>query len=99
MQLKEFSLISPVIESGLVLKAIGTAISPETIEQVLGDTDSREERRRKLPSHLVICLVIAMSLWSSDSIEFSPEKFGVGLENAVAAVSSVLACTKPFINY
>jgi hypothetical protein len=68
MQLKEFSLISPVIESGLVLKAIETAISPETIEQVLGNTDSREERRRKLPSHLVVCLVIAMSLWSSDSM-------------------------------
>lgn len=68
MQLKEFSLISTVIESGLVLKAIETAISPETIEQVLGNTDSREERRRKLPSHLVVCLVIAMSLWSSDSM-------------------------------
>jgi hypothetical protein len=68
MQLKEFSLISPVIESGEVLKAIEIAIPPETIEMALGDTDSREERRRQLPSHLVVCLVIAMSLWSSDSM-------------------------------
>ncbi len=27
-----------------------------------------EERKRKLPSSLVVCLVIAMSLWSSDSM-------------------------------
>ena len=79
MQLKEFSLISPVIESGLVLKAIETAISPETIEQVLGNTDSREERRRKLPSHLVVCLIIAMSLWSSDSMRTVLKNLVLGL--------------------
>lgn len=53
MQLKEFSLVSLLIESGEVLKAIETAIPPETIEQVLGQTESRETRKRKLPSHLV----------------------------------------------
>ncbi len=68
MQLKEFSLVSLLIESGEVLKAIETAIPPETIEQVLGQTESRETRKRKLPSHLVVCLVIAMNLWSSDSM-------------------------------
>jgi hypothetical protein len=68
MQLKEFSFVSPVIESGEVLKAIETAIPSEAIEQVLGSTDSWEERKRKLPSHLVVALVIAMSLWSSDSM-------------------------------
>jgi hypothetical protein len=51
-----------------VLKAIEAAIPPETIEQVLNQTDSRETRKRKLPSHLVVALVIAMSLWSSDSM-------------------------------
>jgi len=66
MQLKEFSLVSVLIESGEVLKAIETAIPAEAIEQVLGQTDSRETRKRKLPSHLVACLVIAMSIWSSD---------------------------------
>jgi hypothetical protein len=66
MQLKEFSLGSQAIESGEVLKAIETTIPSETIEQALGQTDSRETRRRKLPSHLVVCLVIAMSIWSSD---------------------------------
>ena len=68
MQLKEFSLVSPGIESGEVLKAIETAIPAETIEQVLAQTNSWQTRKRKLPSHLVVCLVIAMSIWSSDSM-------------------------------
>lgn len=68
MQLKEFSLIYPVIESTDVFAALETAIPPDVIEQTLGNTDSQEERKRKLPSQLVICLVIAMSLWSSDSM-------------------------------
>lgn len=35
MQLKEFSLIWPGIESGTVLKALETAIPTETIEQAI----------------------------------------------------------------
>jgi len=68
MQLKEFSFICPVLESAAVFKAIETVISPNVIVQTLGNTDSFEKRKRKLPSQLVICLVIAMSLWSSDSM-------------------------------
>ena len=68
MQFKEFSLLAQGIESGEVLKAIETAIPPETIEQVLNQTNSGETRKRKLPSHLVVALIIAMSLWSSDSM-------------------------------
>lgn len=68
MQLKEFSLISSVIESSHVFKAIETAIPIDVIEQTIGDTKAREERVRKLPSSLVVCLVIAMSLWSNDSM-------------------------------
>jgi hypothetical protein len=68
VQLKEFSLIAPVIESVDVFKAIETVISPEVIEETIGTTQAKEERKRKLPSSLVVCLVIAMSLWSSDSM-------------------------------
>lgn len=39
--------------------ALETAIPPDVIEQTLGNTDSFEERKRKLPSQLVVCLVIA----------------------------------------
>ena len=52
----------------MVFKAIQSVISADVIEQTLCQTKSVEERKRKLPSQLVICLVIAMSLWSSDSM-------------------------------
>ena len=68
MQLKEFSLISPVIESGTVLKALETAIPSDAIEQAIAKAKASENRKRALPSHLVICLIIAMSLWSSVSM-------------------------------
>jgi len=80
MQFKEFSLISPVIQSAAVFRAIETVISPDAIEQTLGKTKSIEERKRKLPSQLVVCLVIAMSLWSSDSM-------GTVLKNLVNGLS------------
>ncbi len=54
MQLKEFSFISPVLESALVFKAIGTVIPPDAIAQTVGNTDSQEQRKRKLPSQLVV---------------------------------------------
>lgn len=80
MQLKEFSFICPVIESAEVFKAIETVISADVIAQTLGNTNSVEERKRKLPSYLVVCLVIAMSLWSSDSM-------GTVLKNLVNGLS------------
>ncbi len=49
MQLKEFSLISPVVESGTVLKALETAIPIVAIEQAIADTRSNEERKRAIP--------------------------------------------------
>ncbi len=46
MQLKEFSLLSPQVESGRVLKALETAIPTEAIEQAIAQTNSNEERKR-----------------------------------------------------
>jgi hypothetical protein len=51
-----------------VFKAIETVIPLEVIEQTISNTQAKEERQRKLPSQLVVCLVIAMSLWSNDSM-------------------------------
>jgi hypothetical protein len=65
VQLKEFSLINPVIESVDIFKAIEIVIPSQTIEQTIGNTKAKQERKRKLPSSLVVCLVIAMSLWSN----------------------------------
>lgn len=44
MQLKEFSLISPVIESADVFQAIETVIPPDVIDATIGHTNSVEER-------------------------------------------------------
>jgi hypothetical protein len=49
MQVKEFSLISPAIESGRVLKALETAIPAGAITQAIADTRSNEERKRAIP--------------------------------------------------
>ncbi len=58
-----------MIEAAEVFSAIETAIPANAIAQVVDKTDSVEERQRKLPSHLVVCLVVAMNLWSSDSMQ------------------------------
>lgn len=50
MQLKEFSLISPVVESGTVLKALETAIPSDAIEQAIANAKASEDRKRALPS-------------------------------------------------
>lgn len=80
MQLKEFSLISPDIEPGMLLKAIETAIPSLAIENAIAGTQAIQERKRCLPSHLVVCLVIAMSLWSQVSMR-------TGLKNLVDGLS------------
>lgn len=68
MHLKEFSLVSPVIPKGEILKAIEAAIPPEVIDQAITLSKAQECRTRSLPAQLVTCLVIAMSLWSRDSM-------------------------------
>lgn len=64
MNLKEFTLISPVIESAEVLTALQTAISSEAIGQAIDHINSQAERSRALPTPLVI----TMSLCAKDSM-------------------------------
>lgn len=99
MQLKEFSFISPVLESTEVFKAIETVIPPDAIAQTIGMTDSLEERKRKLPSQLVVCLVIAMSLWSSDSMTTVLKNRCLWLESAMDKIGEVLASAKQCLDY
>ncbi len=68
MHLKEFSLVSPKIPSREIFKAIEIAIPSSAIEQAIAKTNVGEKRHRALPAQLVVCLVIAMSLWSKDSM-------------------------------
>ena len=45
------------------------AIPATAIEQAITKTKAEEKRHRTLPAQLVVCLVIAMSLWSKDSVD------------------------------
>ena len=82
MQLKEFSLISHAIEPGTVLKALETAIPSTAIEQAIGKAKAGEDRKRALPSHLVVCLIVAMSLWSRASMRTVLKNLVDGLSEA-----------------
>ena len=82
MNLKDFSLVSPVIQAGEILKAIEVAIPPEAIEQAITTSQAQELRTRSLPAHLVVSLVIAMSLWSKDSMRAVLKNLIDGLSEA-----------------
>ncbi len=42
--------------------------SIETIDQAIIETDSREKGERVLPTHVIVALVIALNLCSTESI-------------------------------
>jgi hypothetical protein len=69
VQLKELSLSSPETSPEEILQALALAIPSETIAAAIEHTQSERHRNRRLPTHLVVALIIAMSLWSKDSIE------------------------------
>ena len=50
MYLKDFSLLSPRIQSNDLLKAIETAIPATAIEQAVTKSIATEERNRSLPA-------------------------------------------------
>ena len=99
MQLKEFSFICPVIESAAVFKAIETVISADVIAQTVGNTNTIKERKRKLPSSLVVCLVIGMSLWSSDAMATVLKNQALRVESAVDKTGEVLASREQCLDY
>ena len=68
MQLSEFSLTTAEMEAGEVWKALETVIPEATMQQAIEATQSQAERQRRLPTDLVVALVISMSLWSQESI-------------------------------
>ena len=67
MPLHPFSLISLDIQPGQILTALSTALPTDLIEQVIVQTGTRERRSRLLPTHLLVCLIIALRFWSHDS--------------------------------
>ena len=67
MPYKKLLLESPKLKSSEIFKAIEIAIPSTEIEVAILKTKAKEKRQRGLPSQMVVCLIIAMSLWSKDS--------------------------------
>src|SRR5919197_900200 len=51
-----------------LLGALAVALPDEAVEAAIEATGTREQRRRRLPTHLVVTLVVAMGLWASESM-------------------------------
>src|SRR3954447_14372149 len=51
-----------------LLEALEAAIPDEAVAATSEATGTRERRRRRLPTHLVVTLVVAMGLWASESM-------------------------------
>jgi hypothetical protein len=68
MALTEFTLTASEVEPEKVFQALETVIPSETLNQAIASTQSQAKRNRRLPTALIIALVIAMSLWSQDCI-------------------------------
>ena len=68
MQLPKLTLVPPKIQSGDLFPALELVMSSKALEQAIANTDSQEKRKRVLPTYVIVALVIAMNLWSTDSI-------------------------------
>src|SRR5215212_4678364 len=51
-----------------LLEALAVAIPDAAVEAAIETTGTRERRRRRLPTHLVVTLVVAMGLWAAESM-------------------------------
>ncbi|VEP11490.1 transposase (fragment) [Hyella patelloides LEGE 07179] len=68
MELKPLTLIAPKIQVSELFPALKLIMSHQAIEEAISETNSQEKRNRLLPTHLIIALVIALNLWSKDSV-------------------------------
>ena len=51
-----------------LLEALQTVLPDEVVERAIEATATREQRRRLLPTHMVVTLVVAMGLWAGESM-------------------------------
>jgi hypothetical protein len=68
MKLQPLTLITPKIQASDIFPALELIMSHQAIEEAITKTNSQEKRHRLLPTHLIITLVIALNLWSKDSV-------------------------------
>jgi hypothetical protein len=72
MSLRGWSWDAVVGPAGLgnrpLLEALAAALPDAAVEDAIEATGTRERRRRRLPTHLVVTLVVAMGLWAEASL-------------------------------
>ena len=68
-----------------LLAALEAAIPDETVEAAIEATGTRERRRRRLPTHLVVTLVVAMGLWASESMRHALAEVVAGWRDGAAS--------------
>jgi Insertion element 4 transposase N-terminal len=62
-QLKELTSIPTKISPGEALRAIENAIPPQRVDRAIESTQSKQQRNRVLPTHVIVALAIAMNLF------------------------------------
>ena len=88
MALRGWSWDAVVGPAGLgdrpLLEALEAAIPDEAVEAAIEATGTRERRRRALPTHLVVTLVVAMGLWAAESMRHALAEVVAGWREGAA---------------
>lgn len=98
MQLSEFSLTTAQMEAGEVFKALETVISEKRMQQAIEATQSQAERQRRLPTQLVVALVIGMSWWSQESIVDVLKNLADGALQPMDSIGAMVANSEQISN-
>src|SRR5712691_589978 len=92
MRLRGWSWEAAIGPAGLgdrpLLEALEAAIPDEAVEAAIEATGTRERRRRRLPTHLVVTLVVAMGLWASESVRHALANVVAGWREGAASGGS-----------
>jgi hypothetical protein len=67
-----------------LLEALAAAIPDEAVEAAIAASGTREQRRRRLPTHLVVTLVVAMGLWANASLRHVLAEVVAGWREGIA---------------
>src|ERR671926_1886685 len=92
MALRGWSWDAAVGPAGLgdrpLLEALEAAIPDEAVAAAIEATGTRERRRRRLPTHLVVTLVVAMGLWAAEAMRHVLAEVVAGWRGGAASESS-----------
>jgi hypothetical protein len=82
-----------------LLEAVQAALPDEVVEQAIDATATREQRRRLLPTRVVVTLVVAMGLWAGESMRHALAAVVDGWRESDAATEAHwhLPCTAALV--